>query len=287
MRRKRRKEVVDLFYDDYVSPTTYDFLEHTKLTDFNNLDFSDHIGLLRQSPFHVNAMTFYTPDLNYFEKKPLQTSEEDNDSVKALKKIFEKRKSTRTFGDQGMTYQQICDLFKLSYYILEDKRRNIASGGGLYPIELFFISMNVEGMDPGVYYYNIANESFDTVRKFAQDEDMDAVNHAFFTDNREDIEFGNIGGYIVFGTYLRRLTLKYQDRGVRFAMVDSGSIMTNVYLAASALDIGVCALGGYLDDPLAELVEIEGRQEMISNAIVVGPLPEEKSKTPAQQADSY
>lgn len=287
MRRKKRKEIVNLFYDDYVSPTTFDFLELSKLTDFNNLDFSDHIGMLRQSPYHVAAMTKYTPDLNYFEKKPLQVSEEENDKVKALKGIFEKRKSTRIFGSQGMNYQQVCDLFKLSYYILEDKRRNIASGGGLYPIELFFISMNIDGMDRGVYYYNIANESFDTVRKFDSEEEIEAVNHAFFTDNREDIEFGNIGGYIVFGTYLRRMTFKYQDRGVRFAMVDAGSIMTNVYLAGSALDIGVCALGGYLDDPLADLVEIEGKQEMISNAIVIGPLPEETSKTPSQQAENY
>ena len=287
MKRKNRKEIVNLFYDDYVRPTTFDFLELTKLTDFNNLDFSEHIGLLRQSPFHVNAMTKYTPDLNYYEKKPLKLSEEDNDRVKALKDIFDRRKSTRIFGDQGMDYEEVCNLFKLSYYILDDKRRNIASGGGLYPIELFFISMNVRGMDPGVYYYNISNGSFDTVRKFDSDDEIESVNHAFFTDNREDIEFGNIGGYIVFGTYLRRMTFKYQDRGVRFAMIDAGSLMTNVYLAASALDIGVCALGGYLDDPLAELVEIEGRQEMISNAIVIGPMPDEKSKTPSQQAENY
>ncbi|MFA8298926.1 MAG: SagB/ThcOx family dehydrogenase [Hyphomicrobiales bacterium] len=285
--KKKRREIVNMFYDDYVRPETFDFLEISKLTEYNNLNFSEHIGNIRMSPFHVNAMTKYTPDLNYFERKPLKLSGEENEKVKGLKKVFESRKSTRTFGEEKLNYTQLSDLFKLSYYILEDKRRNIASGGGLYPIELFFINLNVEGLDKGVYYYNINNESFDTVRKFTSDEDEDEVNTAFFTDTREDVEFDKIGGYIVFGTYFRRMTFKYQDRGIRFAMIDSGSVMTNIYLAASALDIGVCALGGYLDDPLAKMVEIEGNQELVSNAIVIGSLPEETSKTPAQQAENY
>ena len=71
------------------------------------------------------------------------------------------RVSCRHFSDQPMNLSQLSTVAKAAYGIkghsyydhYEFLERPVPSGGGLYPLELYFILRNVEEIDSGVYHY--------------------------------------------------------------------------------------------------------------------------------------
>lgn len=48
---------------------------------------------------------------------------------------------------------------------VEQKLRAVPSGGASYPLEIYAACFNVEGVEPGVYHYNVQEESLECVRQ--------------------------------------------------------------------------------------------------------------------------
>ena len=69
---------------------------------------------------------------------------------------------------------------------------------------------------------------------------------------------------------LQRVRWKYGERAYRYALLEAGHIAQNVYLAATALGLGACAVGAFLDDDLHRLLGIDGREEFALYLLAVG-----------------
>jgi SagB-type dehydrogenase family enzyme len=52
--------------------------------------------------------------------------------------------------------------------------------------------------------------------------------------------------------------MKYSDRGYRFALIEAGHAAQNLSLIAEALKLKCCSIGGFLDDELADILELSG-----------------------------
>ena len=83
------------------------------------------------------------------------------------------RVSCRHFSDQPMNLSQLSTVAKAAYGIkgrsyydhYELLERPVPSGGGLYPLELYFVVRNVEKIDPGVYHYAPLVHGLETIRR--------------------------------------------------------------------------------------------------------------------------
>ncbi|GAA4971194.1 SagB/ThcOx family dehydrogenase [Pseudonocardia tropica] len=129
--------------------------------------------------------------------------------------------------------------------------RSVPSGGALYPLEIYFHSTRVEGIEPGLYHYNPAENLLHLIR---------------YGDRSRQICEGVLQGellanaaMVVFVTALfERSVFKYGDRGYRFVLLEAGHVAQNLALVANALGLASVGIGGYFDREVDELIGIDG-----------------------------
>lgn len=61
---------------------------------------------------------------------------------------------------------------------------------------------------------------------------------------------------------MSRTVNKYSERGYRFALLEAGHIGQNTCLLATARGIKVCPIGGFHDENLANLIDIDLNDEL-------------------------
>lgn len=69
---------------------------------------------------------------------------------------------------------------------------------------------------------------------------------------------------------VHRGSFKYGNKSVVFNYIDSGAIMNNIYLLAGELNMGCCAMGGYLDDIIKGYLGLKTNTQIITGSIFIG-----------------
>jgi SagB-type dehydrogenase family enzyme len=141
--------------------------------------------------------------------------------------------------------------------------RTAPSAGALYPIETYLILNNMEGIEPGVYHYDVKNHQLDQLKlgdfridiaQAALDQDMAYSANAVF----------------VWTALFERSKWKYKQRAYRYVYLDAGHIAENLALAAVALGLGTCQIGALYDEEVNALMDIDGEKESILYMSTVG-----------------
>ena len=144
--------------------------------------------------------------------------------------------------------------------------RPIASGGALYPLEFYVTAVNVEGLESGVYHYNVESHCLDVIRKGGGG--IERLREIMWLDDIETVE--NIGAVVVIAACLPRTTVKYGDRGCRLVLIEAGEAVHNLGLLACQLGLACCPLGGFIDNALSGYLEVDGVDEVPLVPIVLG-----------------
>ena len=74
---------------------------------------------------------------------------------------------------------------------------------------------------------------------------------------------------IITGTFVKAVT-KYGERGYRYVLLDAGHIGQNIYLIATALNLGVVGVCGFYDDKVNSLLSIDGLNESTLYIMLLG-----------------
>lgn len=181
-----------------------------------------------------------------------------------LEEILMKRKSTRSFSQKPLSLEQISTLLYFSAGLRENRspwvgNRTYPSGGARYPLEVYLLSQHSE-LPKGLYHYNLKAHSLEIL---LQAKEFDTL---FF--NQSWIKKSSL---LIFVTAIfERNTIKYGDRGYRHILQESGHLSQNFYLVATALHMGISGIGGYLDDKINTLLDIDGVKESIIYALGTG-----------------
>ena len=67
-----------------------------------------------------------------------------------------------------------------------------------------------------------------------------------------------------------RTTYKYGNRGFRYLHHDAGHVCQNLYLASEAIECGSCAVGGFYDDYVNALLNLDGEENFVIYMETVG-----------------
>lgn len=179
----------------------------------------------------------------------------------SLAEALAARRSIRQYTGGTVTTEQLSLLLHYSYgenYTppgpYGQRFRTAPSGGGLYPLEIYSAVFAAEGVSPGLYHYNVPQHGLELLQS---------------GDTRDEVlsfTFGNeavAGAAVVFlvTAVFRRNQIKYGPRGYRLILLDAGHLMQNLLLAATALGLGACSLGGFFDDRLNAFVGADGVDE--------------------------
>ena len=68
----------------------------------------------------------------------------------------------------------------------------------------------------------------------------------------------------------KRMRWRYGERGVRFIHLDAGHVCQNLYLAAEAINSGVCAIAAFDDIEVNTLLNIDGESVFTTYIATVG-----------------
>lgn len=143
-------------------------------------------------------------------------------------------------------------------------KRTSPSAGGFHPVEAYPLVTSVEGLDAGVYHYLPVANLLEQLRDAAVPRQLTTY---LFMGQPYVAEAAAV---IVTTAVPARSLGKYGDRGYRYLLFEAGHVAQNINLAAAAIGLGACNLGGFFDDELAGLLTIDVEHELPIYATAVG-----------------
>ena len=189
-----------------------------------------------------------------------------------LSNLFKNRRSKRDMTDQNIGFSELSDILFLSAGITKinpiDEDRNhflraYPSAGGMYPLEIYPIIFKCDDIDPGLYHYNVKENSLKL---------LDKGDHREKTSKMilESEIVSKCSVAIIITAFFSRTTIKYGHRGYRFILIESGHLAQNIYLTCTALGLACTGIGGFVDDEINAFLNIDGTNEAAVYSLLIG-----------------
>jgi SagB-type dehydrogenase family enzyme len=262
---------VDAFPDDdYSDAETYH--ESTKLTRINGIEVAGTVERLRRDP-KLSALVARSYK-NYEGAARVLLPPADLGTMTLATALRRRRSPVSPLSGGPLALSQLSALLYFTYGALERRpfpggerlMRPVPSAGGLYPIEIYPVVQRVEGCPAGIYHYSVPEHALAVLQ--ATDDVGRELAHR--TPYPELIQSAAV--IFALTAVFPRSLFKYRFRGYRFVQNDVGALTQNLYLTGTALGLGTCAVGGFYDDEVGELLGIDNVQECVLLLFVVGPL---------------
>jgi len=170
-----------------------------------------------------------------------------------LHSLLYNRKSNREYLDVPISFTQLNEIIFYSTGIrnpseqLDKTQRFYPSAGARYPIEIYLISNNVQNLARGLYHYNVKQNELEILLN----KDLRIKSSRIFGDAN-----WNNPNFIILTGVIGRTEVKYGINAYRFALIEAGHIGQNISLLSEKQNIGSCALGGFDNDELENLLDL-------------------------------
>ena len=174
--------------------------------------------------------------------------------VMSLEEAIAKRRSVRDFAPDPISQVQLSQILWAAQGITDvsEGLRSVPSAGATYPLKIFVVCSKscVEGIDEGVYYYNVNNHSL--TLHYKGDARLDLARAAL---SQSCIYEAPID--IIICALYRRTASRYGGRGERYVYIEVGHAGQNIYLQATALGLATVAIGAFSDEQVREILRLE------------------------------
>jgi len=242
------KKKVDNF--DYILPIIIDNLLKYKESFENNE--SKYVETFKQIPEGIKIIKEYPNSTKIKLPKPPKLN-------KPLGDIILSRRSIREYNEnEPISQEDLSALLNYSYGIREFMPaynfaeypfRTAPTAGGLQGPELYIIVNNVKNLHPGIYHFNplecCLEQLFTGILKGKLIKIC--LNQAFVS---------KASIIVVITAVLSKGIWKYSARYYKFVLLDVGFIAQNIYLVATALNLGACAIAGFNQDEIINLLNL-------------------------------
>jgi len=206
-----------------------------------------------QTIFEIEAS-----EMNYIFLPP---PEDDGDM--SVESALANRRSHRSFLDRALSLEQLSQILWAAYGItspipdnpnLRGGLRTTPSAGALFPLEIYVIIGNVDGIEPGVYRYSAAEHK---------------ILQVVYGDVRDELYEAALSQSMVreapisvfYSAVFERTTDIYGERGIMYVYMEIGHSAQNVYLQVEALGLGTCAIGAFTNDRVRQILHLPDNEE--------------------------
>jgi len=141
--------------------------------------------------------------------------------------------------------------------------RAAPSAGALYPVEIYVAVMAVEGLERGLFHYAVDGHGIELLRP---GDFGDVFSQATF----DPATFSGAAVAFILTGVFNRAHFKYGERGYRFTLLEAGHICQNLLLAATSNKLAAVAVGGFIDDEVNELLDLDGVDEAALYLLAAG-----------------
>lgn len=190
----------------------------------------------------------------------------------SVEKALATRRSVRGFKDEPMSLAALSQIVWAAQGITlkidstpadwswgrwQGGKRTAPSAGRLYPLELYIVAGNIDGIKPGVYKYKPQTHQLLDV--------LDA-------DKRSELATAALGQkwiasapcVLVVGAVYKRTEVKYGERAPRYVHIEVGHAVENVCLQAVALDLGTTMVGAFKDDEVKKVIGMTNEEQPLA-----------------------
>jgi SagB-type dehydrogenase family enzyme len=171
----------------------------------------------------------------------------------SVEKALQRRRSVRSFRQEPLSLSQVAQLLWAAQGVTAGRFRTAPSAGALYPLEVYLVAGNVDGLSAGVYRYKPDSHSLAEIR---QGDVRKSLSRAAYWQKH----VGAAAAALVFAGVYERTTGKYGKRGVRYVHIEVGHAAQNVYLQAEALRLGTVIIGAFMDSWVKSALHLQDNE---------------------------
>lgn len=187
------------------------------------------------------------------------------------------RHSERTFSTDPVSAKELSHLLYYSAaivkadYDLERSKRPYPSAGSKYPLEIYPLIFRVEDLQPGLYHYNVLSHSLELLAANIEKSSLDGI--WLSQDWAKEAAL-----ILIITAVFGRITEKYGEQGLRYALIESGHLGQNVYLLSQEMGLSCCAIGELREKEINALLDINPFREVLVYFLAIGKqaLPQER-----------
>lgn len=170
----------------------------------------------------------------------------------SLEEAITKRRSLRNFKKKDLGLAEISQLLWAAQGITAKKGgyelRSAPSAGALYPMEIYLVNKE------GLFRYMPSSHSLEVLAQ----EDLRPALAAAALGQGSVVEAPLD---IVICTVYQRVTVKYAERGIRYAHIEAGHVAENIHLQAVALGLGSVPIGAFDDEAVKRALSLPSEHE--------------------------
>lgn len=176
----------------------------------------------------------------------------------SVEQAIKHRRTVRSFVAKPLTAEQFSQILWAAQGITEDRgsKRAAPSGGALYPADVYAVVGNngVQDLAAGVYRYDPTNHRIERIA------DGDKRNEVAAVSLRQ-MWMASAAVVFVVTVQYSRITRKYGERGITYAMIEVGHIGQNIFLQCEALGLAAGIVGAFHDDNVARAINAQKNHE--------------------------
>ncbi len=141
--------------------------------------------------------------------------------------------------------------------------RAAACAGARYPIEIYLLCGDIDGLQAGVYHFSPGEFA---LRPLRAGDFRSAVVRATGFEPR----VASSPVTLIYSALSWRSTWKYRDRAYRYHFWDNGMILANALAMAVAHGLPAELVMGFIEAEVDKLIGIDGRQELALSLLALG-----------------
>lgn len=185
-----------------------------------------------------------------------------------LRKAIDQRCTLRRYQESSLTQDELSFLLWTTQGVKSVTNRPVTfrmvpSAGARHAFETYLVINKVEGIEPGLYRYISLKHALLPI------EVNSTVSERIAEACLQQNQISNSAVSFIWVVVTERMYWRYGERGFRYLHLDAGHVCQNLYLAAEAIDSGVCAIAAFDDDLLNHELNLDGENLW---AIYVGAL---------------
>jgi len=196
--------------------------------------------------------------------------------------VQERRRSIREYADEPMTDRQLGELLYRVARVkdlgewevttpagpvrMQSTSRPYPAGGGLYELEFYAVVSACRGLTPGLYHYDplghrlgrLAGPNADTETLLAS------------AGSAAGVERERVQVLLILAARFPRLAWKYESLAYALTLKHVGVVYQTLYLAATAMGLAPCAVGGGDSDCFARAAGLDYYAETAVGEFLLG-----------------
>ncbi|TET05982.1 SagB/ThcOx family dehydrogenase [Candidatus Dependentiae bacterium] len=182
-------------------------------------------------------------------RKIVALSRQGESSKISVEKAIKERRSVRSYKHESLTLQELSQLLWAAQGITDEKRglRASPSAGALYPLEIYVVVGQVEGLPAAVYKYVIGKNE---LIKVGDGDKRARLSSAALSQSCVAAAPASI---VVCAVY-ERTSRKYGQRAQRYVHMEVGAVAENIYLQGRAMQVGTVFIGAFDDESVKKVI---------------------------------